>query len=480
MTTRSLAIALALSFAALVPMTAFSQDPPAVPAPEDMEGDEIFTPSYRPVDPEDLGVPLEVGRPLSGVVTGATPIGQAQLDPRFLSTGPKSPLPVPLRRSVQRQLKLPKFKPPRSTARSGALLRFEPKADAELATMRVHYVNVGQGAGAIVEFPRGCGIAVIDTGGEFLTPTNGGSLFATYLDKFFDERPHLNRTIDALYSSHPHKDHIYGLSYIIANSDWSRANQPITVRNLVDNGQSGIKGSLLTQADARAAARKAGAAYVAVRVQDQNSATGSTNSVIDPFNCRPVDPVVTAFWGSRNEMVTGPGQPQDKYGNPNEHSVVVKIEFDKASFLFTGDLMKQGLADMVADYSSNKGVLEADVYQAGHHGADNGTSTELLKAVKPRIAIISVGDDKLRKNHTAWDHGHPRLSTLALLQGRSGVRDSRTPVTYWGATGDPTKTNPDVFKKVTIKKAIYATGWEGNLIVEARSDGTYKVIPERP
>ena len=79
-----------------------------------------------------------------------------------------------------------------------------PASDAPLGDLIVHYVYVGQGAGAILEFP--CGVAVIDSGGEYGSGDNGGKMFVDYLETFFAARPQFNRTIDVLFTSHPHKD----------------------------------------------------------------------------------------------------------------------------------------------------------------------------------------------------------------------------------------------------------------------------------
>lgn len=44
---------------------------------------------------------------------------------------------------------------------------------------------------------------------------------------------------------------------------------------------------------------------------------------------------------------------------------------------------------------------------AGHHGSDTSTTPELLEAVKPGLALISVGQDN--------KYGHPDWDTLVRL-----------------------------------------------------------------
>ncbi len=452
-----------------------SQSPDAESRPPyvDKQGEEIFGADYFPTDPVDLGEPLQIGSPNAGFRRPATTpsapnLGQPTSENEAFSVSQS----VPLRRAIRKSRNLPrfKFKAPLTMddPTAGTLAEATPNP-ASISEMTAHFVYVAQGAGAILEFP--CGVAVIDTGGEFGPgAAKGGELFVNYLNAFFAARPQLNRTINVLFTSHPHMDHLAGLSLI-----FPQAGPAFKVLNIVDNGQTGDKGALARQTRARDSAKSAGAGYVGVRLQDQISATGSTNKVIDPFNCPAIDPIITAFWGSRNEAVTGSATARvHKYGgNPNNHSVVLRVDFGKASFLFTGDLEEDAIADMLKEYGENPGVFDVGVYHVGHHGADNGTTDPLLHAMTPQLAIISMGDKSREKPSTAWDHGHPRKSTLRRMQTLPDiVSGTRTAATFWGARAEETP-----FEPVRITKAIYGTGWEGTIKVKARSDGTYQIVP---
>lgn len=445
--------------------------PQATDAPTfvDEQGEEVFGLGYLPSPPEETSEPLLIGQPSAGfqvqsalrpmnqnaILKGAVPSGTGPDTLRGLSSR------VPLLKSVRERFGV---SPSSNATFSGAMPAAVP-APAQ-GTMKVHYVYVGQGAGAIVEFP--CGVAVIDTGGEFGSSDNGGRMFVDYLEHFFVDRPALNRTIDMLITSHPHKDHLFGLSLM----GFGPGPQSFRIRNIVDNGQSGTSGSLKAQSEARHSAIDAGANYSAVELRNQTFATGSTNKVIDPIGCPAIDPKITAFWGGRSEALNGGGSAQAKrYSTPNNHSVVVRIDFGRASFLFLGDLQQEGADDMLDEYSANPDVFDVDVYLSAHHGAENGTSDRLVAAMSPKIAIISMGDKSSTKPSTAFDHGHPRLSTIALMQDEPAiVSNTRTPVTFWGADAEETP-----FKAVKISRAIYGTGWEGSLIVTAKADGTYSV-----
>ncbi|MEQ9564422.1 MAG: MBL fold metallo-hydrolase, partial [Pseudomonadales bacterium] len=201
---------------------------------------------------------------------------------------------------------------------------------------------------------------------------------------FFDKRPHLKNTIDLLILSHPHADHIKGVSQIIDE----KGNSKYVLKNLVDNGQSHKeKGYAAVQTVFRKRAESAGAEYEAVQIRRQYTGTGVTNSVIDPIRCSDIDPIITAFWGG----VTNVDFTKEPYKNPNNHSVVIRVDFGQASFLFSGDLEDDAESHMRRAYEANEGLFDVDVYQVSHHGAGNDTSEKLMAMMTPKIAVISMG-----------------------------------------------------------------------------------------
>ena len=77
-----------------------------------------------------------------------------------------------------------------------------------------------------------------------------------------------------------------------------------------------------------------------------------------------------------------------KYNNDvNNSSVIVKIVYGKRSFLFTGDIEKEA-EEILVNYGD---LLKADVLKIPHHGSKTSSTLELLKLVKPRHAVISLG-----------------------------------------------------------------------------------------
>lgn len=442
------------------------------------EGEEIFGPDYMPSSSVDPGLPYWVGRPNAGfqIPEGLLTLPQAGFVPDFMiESAPaegagRRTLPVmPLRKDFDRPRELQEFipvdrfnsLPQRSETRQG---------DARPSRMWAHFVNVGQGDGAVLEFP--CQVAVIDVGGEFgggPGKVDGGRLFREYLESFFAERPHLNNTIDVVFLTHPHADHINGLPRLIDED----GNGPFTIRNVVDNGQTGNTGRLKKQSEFRERAIAMGAGYSAVELARQVTATGITNAAIDPVICPDIDPIITAFWGGVNEAI----QEFEEYRNPNNHSVIVRVDFGAASFLFTGDLEDKGEADLREQYESNIGVFDVDVYQVSHHGADDDTSDRLMEIMTPRIAVISMGDPETRGIGSAWGHGHPRIGTIEVLQDEPGiVSDLRDPPEQVLAA----QAHKTDFELIEVRKAIYGTAWDGTVIIEATSDGDYSIGASSP
>lgn len=153
----------------------------------------------------------------------------------------------------------------------------------------------------------------------------------------------------------------------------------------------------------------------------------------------------------------------------NNHSIAIRVDFGKASLLLTGDIEEVAISDFIERYEDTN-LLDVDVYHVGHHGSINGTTKELIQSMTPNLAVISMGPEARHLNWTAWDYGHPRIEIVQMLQNEI-TRTRTTPVQKEvGIEGEQ-------FKTVTITKAVYATGWDGDVVLEAdHQDGSWKVI----
>ena len=97
----------------------------------------------------------------------------------------------------------------------------------------------------------------------------------------------------------------------------------------------------------------------------------------------------------------------------NAGSIVVRLEYDGKSILFTGDEFgkEPGLDEpmeaaekFMVDNQATR-PIQSDVLIAAHHGADDASSTDFLKAVSPTFVIFPAGGS----------HEHPRQNTVTRM-----------------------------------------------------------------
>ncbi len=99
----------------------------------------------------------------------------------------------------------------------------------------------------------------------------------------------------------------------------------------------------------------------------------------------------------------------EDYKELNDYSVVIKLSYGIHSFLFTGDAEILSENEMLnAGYN-----LNSDVIKLGHHGSHSSSSEDFLKAVSPRYAVISCGEGN--------DYGHPHDETINTLSNLKGT-----------------------------------------------------------
>ena len=96
------------------------------------------------------------------------------------------------------------------------------------------------------------------------------------------------------------------------------------------------------------------------------------------------------------------GQLQEE----NKDCSVFMLHYNGYKTLITGDLDREGEAEMLRHYGESE-ALKADVLKVGHHGSKTSTSAEFLQAVAPKVAVIQVGQN---------NYGHPTAETLQILE----------------------------------------------------------------
>ena len=337
--------------------------------------------------------------------------------------------------------------------------------------MKVHAIDVGQGTALLLEFP--CAAVLVDAGGEQNEQFDSVPVLIEYLDQFFARRTDLRRTISLLVVSHPHIDHTRGLEAVLGR---------YPIRNVVDNGdvRDDIGGKPQLALHAWLAKRRKKVGHVDLARSDINGEDGLSGPVLDPVGpCKAsqVDPSLRALWSGdlgREEI----GQ------NPNNDSVVLRVDFGEASVLLPGDLELLAIARMVKRYEKKPEMLDADVFVVPHHGSRNSSTLDLVRRVSPEIALITAGPYdrylKTEEEYTARAFGHPNQVAIDHLLAKGGVSGLRpAPIEAWVGVRGRWKEKKSEFARRTIDRAIYSTGWDGHVVVTGNAKGWFEVTTSK-
>ncbi len=328
-----------------------------------------------------------------------------------------------------------------------------PAFSQQRPAMTAHFIDVGQAHATLLEFA--CGAMLIDAGSQ--DDAHETALLA-YLEAFFDRRSDLDRTLDSILITHNHLDHTRSLRRVV---------EAFTVERYIDNGfttGSGRAGPNWLRTEVGAGRRRVTVRDIPdAQVEAAAGGRGLTDADIDPVACPVRDPAIRVLGGRFDE---NPGWPEGEFENQNNHSLVTRVDFGTASFLFMGDLEEAAIELLVEHYGDAEGgPLDADVLQVGHHGSHNATTAGLLDAVTPRVAVIPVGEWTFGQTggiFTTFAFGHPRSDVVSLLSQHMTRR--RTPAKTVKVADRARR-----FRDMRVADAIYATGWDGTVRVVARA-----------
>ncbi len=87
----------------------------------------------------------------------------------------------------------------------------------------------------------------------------------------------------------------------------------------------------------------------------------------------------------------------------NDNSNIIYMTVDHIKYLFTGDLGVEGEEALMRKY----GNLDVDILKVGHHGSKTSSSIAFITMLKPKVALIGVGE----KNR----YGHPSPVVIKRL-----------------------------------------------------------------
>ncbi|HEY7503082.1 MAG TPA: DNA internalization-related competence protein ComEC/Rec2 [Gemmatimonadales bacterium] len=227
--------------------------------------------------------------------------------------------------------------------------------------LALHFLDVGQGDGALVRTPGGRWL-VVDAGPVSGRDDAGRRVVAPFLER------HGVRTLAAILVSHAHADHMGGVPSLLRR---------FPVGAMIEPGApvaDPAYGGLLWALDS------AGIPWHPARSGERFTLDGVRFSVLHP---RP-------GWSEWGEDV-------------NEDSLVLLVEYGEFQALFTGD------AGFAVEAELRSSLRRVDLLKVGHHGSRGSTGGELLDSLRPAAAVISVGRN---------DYGHPAAETLERLARR--------------------------------------------------------------
>jgi competence protein ComEC len=96
--------------------------------------------------------------------------------------------------------------------------------------------------------------------------------------------------------------------------------------------------------------------------------------------------------------------------DPNDHATVLLASYGEVDTLLP--------ADAESNVTGRLRVPPVEILKVAHHGSADPGLRDLLEKLRPRVAVISVGERN--------DYGHPAPSTLAALEGSAGIAVYRT------------------------------------------------------
>ena len=232
--------------------------------------------------------------------------------------------------------------------------------------LKIYFVDVGQGDSTFIVTPKNETI-LIDGGGSLGTDFDVGesTLLPYILDRGY-------KKINLMFVSHFDQDHIGGLFKILEELKVEK----VCISKQEEDSENYQKFlNIVKEKDIQVLVVKIGDKIVL----DNNLY----------FN---------VLW---------PKDKQIEENKLNNNAIVMKLNYNNFSMLFTGDIEKKAEEEILETYKNSK-ILESDILKVAHHGSKTSTTDEFLSRVKPKIALIGVGKDNM--------FNHPSNTTIEKLE----------------------------------------------------------------
>lgn len=242
----------------------------------------------------------------------------------------------------------------------------------------------------------GQGDAILILMDDFQMVVDGGPGGEGLMSCLGEYMPFWDRRVEVVLNTHPQKDHLGGLDELLQTYRVDR----VIINGVFGGGKDGER--------LRELIGEKGVEVVLPRANDSLSMgslqfdilwpqerVGSTMAWSDPLR-----------EDLSSEMVLG------KNSDVNIVSVVGVLRYGDFEVMLTGDI---GFDEEQQLVDSGR-LMEVDVLKVAHHGSRYSSSSEFIGLVRPKIAVIQVGENRF---------GHPTGEVLERLKG-VGARVLRT------------------------------------------------------
>jgi competence protein ComEC len=228
----------------------------------------------------------------------------------------------------------------------------------------LHMIDVGQGDAVALRTRRGHWV-LFDAGRIWEGGDAGRRTVVPYI-------AHRGGQLDAFVLSHPHSDHVGGAASVI---------QGLRPRIYFDGAfvapNAAYRSSLIAAKDRQTQWRR-----------------------VHPGDSLVIDEATIVFLAPDSAFAAS-------LPDPNNASAVALIRVGQVRMLMMGDAEREE-ERWLLDHAAEE--LRADVLKVGHHGSSTSSTAEFLDAVKPRVALVSVGEGNT--------YGHPSATIMASLAER--------------------------------------------------------------